>query len=297
MGEIQMDFVKDWQEEILKYIKKEEIQIPNDIRTDSLIIKYFTYLRKKGTGQPYHIHKSKEFKCPSELKYGLNQIIYILEYGGDISPYLSKQVDELENDGMFNDWGVLHLHLGKEMEKNNKYVKRTGPLLFVYFKENNAYLINIYKHGDWTKKEVLQIMYDNWPELIEPFIMKEVQGLSSPLTEKDHQKLRNSGGCTLIELKDDQQENNIVIVPPGWGIATSGDSIIDVRNYDYEVNKIYGLEKLVRENIVSIKEFIKSYNIDIPETFTFKLLKKKDKWVIKEVNTKLVFEFEYFTKD
>ncbi|MBV1821457.1 hypothetical protein L0P54_10115 [Anaerosalibacter bizertensis] len=290
MGEIQMDFVKDWQEEILKDIKKEGIQIPNDIRTDSLIIKYFTYLRKKGTGQPYHIHKSKEFKCPSELKYGLNQIIYILEYGGDISPYLSKQVDELENDGMFNDWGVLHFHLGKEMEKNNKYVKRTGPLLFVYFKENNAYLINIYKHGDWTKKEVLQIMYDNWPELIEPFIMKEVQGLSTSFTEKEHQELRKSGVATIMELKN-RKGNNVVIMPPGLGITTSRDALIDVRNYDYEVDKIHSLEDLIKREISLIKDLMQKESIEIPEKFIFCLARNQGKWYIKEKNTNLILEY------
>mgnify|MGYP000882039825 CR=1 FL=1 len=290
MGEIQMDFVKDWQEEILKYIKKEGIQIPNDIRTDSLIIKYFTFLRKKGTGQPYHIHKSKEFKCPFELKYGLNQIIYILEYGGDISPYLSKQVDELENDGMFNDWGVLHLHLGKEMEKNNKYVKRTGPLLFVYFKENNAYLINIYKHGDWTKKEVLQIMYDNWPEVINPFIMKGVQGLEQEMSEKEHYRLRQSGGTTIIELKDKDGEA-VILAPPGMGISTSGDAMIDVRDYLFYKREIKHLEETIKNNIIHIEKCIKAKELAMPNTLIFTLVREDDKWLIKENNTKLLFNF------
>lgn len=291
VDEIQMDLVKDWENEILKDIKRAGIQIPNDIRTESLIIKYFTYLRKKGTGQPYHIHKSKGFKCPPDLEYGLNQIVDILENGGDISPYLSKQVDELENDGMFNDWGILHLHLGKKMEENNKYVKRTGPLLFAYFKENNAYIINTYEHGDWTKKEVLQTMYDNWPELIRPFIMKGVKGLSTSFTERDHKMLRNSGGTTIIELEDRGGEP-IIIGPPGMGISTSGDAIMDVRDYLYYKKIIYNLENRTKENVDSIKDIMKKASINIPERLIICLIKKDNRWFIQEKNTMILFKVD-----
>lgn len=290
MKQIQIDFIGDWQKEILKYIKKKGIKIPNNINIDSLIIKYFTYLRKKGSGQSYNIYKAKEFKCPNEFIQGLNQIIDILKHGGSITPYLSKQAVNLEEDGMFNDWGVLHLHLGKEMEKNNKYIERTGSLLFVYFKENAAYLINVYKHGDWTKKEVLQTMYNNWPELIEPFILKEVTGLSAKLSEADYQEIRKSGGFTLIEIKD-EKGNNIVITSPGMGIASSVDSIIDIQNYDYEKDKISSLEDLIRKNINTIEDIMQQKGMKIPEKIRFYLVLNRGKWYIEEQNTKLIIEF------
>lgn len=284
-----MNFVGDWQRKILNDIKKEGIEIPNDIRTESLIIKYFTYLRKKGIRQSYNVYKSKKFRCPTEFTEGLDQIVNILKDGGDISPYLSKQVEHLKDDLMFNDWGVLHLHIGEKMEKNNKYIERTGPLLFVYFKENNAYLINIYEHGDWTKKDILQTMYNNWPELIEPFILKEVTGISGTLSETDHQKIQKSGGFTLIELKD-ENGNNTVIMPPGIGIASSGDSIIDVQNHDNEIEKIMILEDLIREDINIVKELMQEHYIKIPETFKFSLVRNQGNWQIKEENTKLIIK-------
>ncbi len=97
------------------------------------------------------------------LPNGLNQLVGILEKGQDISPYLSKQVDNISAiDGMFNDWGVLHLHLGDQPNpKDGRYIARTGPLLFLYLMQDNAYLINIYQHGDWTDKSILQTVQDN----------------------------------------------------------------------------------------------------------------------------------------
>lgn len=284
-----MNFVEDWQRKILNDIKKEGIEISDEIRTESLIIKYFTYLRKKGIRQSYNVYKSKKFRCPVEFIAGLDQIINTFKEGGDISPYLSKQVERLKDDFMFNDWGVLHLHLGEKMEKNNKYIGRTGLLLFLYFKENNVYLINIYEHGDWTKKDILQTMYNNWPKLIEPFILKEVTGLSGTLSEANHQKIQKSGGFTLIEIKD-ENGNNIVIMPPGMGIASSGDAIIDIQNHDNSVEEIMLLEDLIREKIDAIKKSLQENDIKTPEIFKFSLVRNQGNWQIKEENTSLIIK-------
>lgn len=287
MEKLQLNFVGDWQRKMLNDIKKEGLEIPNDIRTESLIIKYFTYLRKKRIKQSYNVYKSKNFRYLPEFTRGLDQIINILKDGGDISPYLSKGVVDLEDDPMFNDWGVLHLHLGEKMEKNTKYIKRTGPLLFVYFKERNAYLINIYNHGDWTKKDVLQTMYNNWPELIEPFILKELSGLSTSYLETDHKKLRSSGSFVLVELSD-KKGNKIVIMPPGLGLASSGDAIIDIQGYDDKVERVMMFEELIMEEINNIKDFIHGKDIKTPETFKFSLIRCEGKWYIKEQNTNLI---------
>lgn len=292
MGSIKIDFVKDWEDEMIKEIKDEGIKIPKDMDIKTLILKYSTYLRKKGSRKPYIVHKSKEFECADNLEYGLNKIISILENSGDLSPYLSKQVDNLQNDPMFNDWGVLHLHLGnKPDKKDNNYVERTGPLLFLYFKENNAYLINIFEHGDWTKREILQIMYDNWPKLIEPFILEGVKGLSHSFSENDHFELRKSGGNAIIELK-----NNIIIISPALGIATSGDSIMDNINYNKEVRYLNNLQSMVKEKIGLIKDIIKKHSRPMPETFNFKLVKYNGNWAIEEQNTKLILEFLRYNK-
>lgn len=47
MPKVEIDFIKDWQGEILKEIKKEGIKIPKDIKVKTLIIRYLTYLRKE----------------------------------------------------------------------------------------------------------------------------------------------------------------------------------------------------------------------------------------------------------
>lgn len=172
------------------------------------------------------------------------------------------------------------------MEKNNKYVKRTGPLLFLYFKESNAYLINIYNHGDWTKKEVLQTMYDNWPELIEPFILNGMKESDQELSEKERLKLRKSGITTTIELKD-KNGKAIICGPPGMSITLSGVAIIDVQTYYSLINYLLIVEDYIRDKTNNIKDYMIENEIKIPETFKFSLIRNKGIWYIKEENSNL----------
>lgn len=49
----------------------------------------------------------------------------------------------------------------------NGFVNRTGPVLFARFDEQNAYLINVWSHGNWTNQDMIRIIHNNWPESIE----------------------------------------------------------------------------------------------------------------------------------
>ncbi|HYF84512.1 MAG TPA: hypothetical protein VEB00_15965 [Clostridia bacterium] len=288
MEKLEMDFVQYWHIALIEEIKEEGLMFDENLSKDLLIIRYFSYLRKKGIRKPYNIKIAKEFNCPPELKKGLDQLIEVLKKGDDISPYLSKQVDKLNNDGMYNDWGILHLHLGDEIEANKKYIKRTGPLLFVYFLNDMAYLINVFQHKDWTKKDILQIMQNNWPELIEPFKIKGAQGLSYEVTDAQHQQLRDAGISVPVELID-KDGTKIVIIPPGMGIMTSGDAMIDVREYQNGIKEVRKLEISVKNNIGLINDTILKQKLQVPNVLRFNLVNIDGKWKVKEVNTGLIF--------
>jgi|GEM_PF-3866156 len=169
MYELQMNLVTDWQDIIINEIKAEGIQYPDTISKEKLIIGYLEYLRKKGERKPYNIYKSREFHCPPEMEKELNHFIKVLENGEDRSPYLNKFIDDNKtgNDDMFDHWGILQVHL---------HAGNGGPLLLVCFKDDNAYLINVFDHKEQSKKEVLQILQNNWPELAED--LKRRRGLN-----------------------------------------------------------------------------------------------------------------------
>lgn len=294
MNNIQMNLKQDWVNMVESDIEQEGLVIPAGMNLDNKIIKYFTYLRKKAPKGPLNVIKSRKFHCDAEFLSAINEIERIFNSGDDYSPYLSKQVDKFRDDLMFNDWGILHLHLGTELESNGRYIQRTGPLLFVYFNKNNVYFINVYPHSKWTNREVLQTIYDNWPEVLKPFIMDGVKDIKPEYTEEQHFRLRKCGYNASIPLVDNRGEK-IVIMAPGMGITKSGDSINDVRYYQSVCKSIRLIEEEIRENIDSLKDDIKSKGIAIPSVFNFELLdqNENDGWIIQEKHTGLYLNYIY----
>ena len=64
--------------------------------------------------------------------------------------HLSRKIVDLDyDDDLLNDWDIYHLHLGTNLHIDG-FVKRTGPMLFVRFNEQNAYFKNVMGHGSWT---------------------------------------------------------------------------------------------------------------------------------------------------
>ncbi len=293
MDHIQMNLKQDWLNIVKSEIEHEGLVIPAGMQLDSKIIKYFTYLRKKAPKGPLNVIKSKSFNCEAKYLPAIDEIERIFNTGGDYSPYLSKQVDQFRDDLMFNDWGILHLHLGTELESNGRYIQRTGPLLFVYFNKNNVYFINVFPHAKWTNREILQTIYDNWPDVLDPFIMKGIKDVRPEYTEEQHFRLRKSGINASIPLND-KNGNKIVIMAPGMGIAASGDSVNDVRLYQKISNNFRSIEAQIREGIDSLKADLKSKNIEIPSEFHFGFLgqNETDGMIIKEKNTGLYINFK-----
>ena len=218
----QMNLYNDWLDQLATKLSRANYDISNIDRSE-LPYKYFNALNKKVTPVPRRVIISKElYKSPYYNKYS-KVIIHLkdlIEKGEDISAYLSKRIDDIEyNDGLLNDWGIHHLHLSTKRSNNNNFNKRTGELLFVRFENDKAYFINIYKHNNWAKKEVIKIVHRNWEEDFRSFRLEGVQSLSQQIEDKEHQKLRNKNINTLIQV-----EEGVVYMGFGFGMATSGHS-------------------------------------------------------------------------
>lgn len=219
---------------------------------------------------------------------GLNPLINILEQGQDISPYLSKQVDNISViDGMFNEWGVLHLHLGNRPDaRDEQFIARTGPLLFLYLMEDDAYLINVYEHGDWTDKSIFQTMQNNWPELLKPFVLNGVIRLSHEYTEEQPAALRTAG-ISVVHKLEDINGDSMVIAPPGLGITTSRDAIQDVRTYHGQIRELRKIEESVHDNLGLFQNAVEG---NLPDPLRLELVQENNTWSIVEPATGVKFD-------
>ena len=82
-----------------------------------------------------------------------------------MNPHLNNATKKDKLDGLLYDWGIHHLHLGETFSAPG-YVKRTGPVLFAIFRNDNVYFIDIRDHVGWSDKGLLEIVNENWPELL-----------------------------------------------------------------------------------------------------------------------------------
>ncbi|XMB66698.1 hypothetical protein RI065_10415 [Mycoplasmatota bacterium zrk1] len=196
----------------------------------------------------------------------------------------SKKIDNLNvNDLMFNEWGVVHLHLGVESDSNDpRFVQRTGPLLFVLLSDKEAYLIGVGKHGDWTDSNILKTIYENWPQLIERNIV-DAKGISYELTSAEHAGLRKENINAVLAF----ESGGVKIYYTPIGIATSGDSIRDVRNYMRVISILNITEQEIIENKEENLEKIKNIGGLTLSDIECRL-EYDDGWYVVEINSEVI---------
>ncbi|ENM4035463.1 hypothetical protein AB7P64_003224 [Vibrio parahaemolyticus] len=127
---------------------------------------FWEYLFRKVPALPRRVVLPPDFSLPSEFVDGFNFFKSYSELGKDLTPFMSKGVKCSSNiDPLHSQWGVRHFHLGDKME--GEFASRTDPLLFAVVRDENIYVLGLWEHGDWVKKEILNVIVDNWPFLIE----------------------------------------------------------------------------------------------------------------------------------
>jgi len=263
---VKIDFVGDWRQRLRKELQERGYNTKN-IKDKDVSFAYFNLKLRQIEATPRKVLISKEFQCPKELEYGLQLLKNKIETGKDITGNLSKKILELNyHDDLLNDWGIHHLHLGIDISKKNGFVERTEPLLFARFDNDNAYLINTYKHGEWTKQEMIKILHNNWPESIKQFKMNDIEGLEFKPSDADYKKLRKSHISTLVEV-----DKNVVYFPIGMGYASSGHSTEAIRASDYYFKVIRNYEKCVKDNILQIAKSLAEKGVDLGYNLSFHL--------------------------
>lgn len=125
-----------------------------------------------------NLHKAA-YTIPAHLVVGEQQLMEKAKSGGDLWPHQSRKIGNAAvEDGMLNDYGIQHFHLGTTPDpKCADLIQGTSELLFAVVKENDFYALGIFDHKAWSKQALLDIIQSNWPTLIDPYVLKGI-GLS-----------------------------------------------------------------------------------------------------------------------
>ena len=225
--------------------------VPAGLSPDELLIAYFNTALRRIQPRPRVVERASELVCPPGFEQGLRVIQEKAERGEDLRPHQGKEIDDpFYRDGLLNDWGIHHLHLGTTIEADG-FVTRTGPVLFARVLLDQLFMIQIWTHGRgagqvWSRQEMIEIIHQNWPDSIARFRLNAV-GLEQGHSDSELKQLRNAGIFTMIETKD-----HTVYMPPGGGIATDGTSIQVGLTCDRLKRHLRDLETYFRENIDAI---------------------------------------------
>ena len=235
--EVQFQIVGDYAQilrERLRVRGYEECSI-DSIKDDySLVLAYFSAMRRMVPMVQRTVYKPEGFVCPQKYKDVVAEIERKIERGENLNPYLSRQLPNLNaNDALLNDWGIQHLHLGSRVitkeGKTKGMMEGTPEILYVYIDEQASYFIVIGDHNSFGDKDLLQVLQDNWPEVLEKYREPRIKSvIPGDLTSKQRDQLRRAGYNTGPVVLRDGSAYMLI----GGAITYSGHNLFDAQGTD-----------------------------------------------------------------
>jgi hypothetical protein len=208
-----------------------------------LLVLFMNWRSRQVDPQPRSVHKARTLLANRHMadpRYAgaVAAIERQLAVGGNVNAHLSERILEgyepqpskkpkkltrrLDLDMLLNDWGLHHLHLST-LTAPNGFKARTGPLLVAAFRPNDAYLIDIIEHGDWTNDHLVKAMVEEWPDA---GLAQRLNGVTpDTLTADQRRALRNNGVNAPVNV-------NGVAYMPGLGFSGAGTTVRAARDAD-----------------------------------------------------------------
>lgn len=243
---IDIDIEKDLNDIAKDYLKKEHIQLKHEKEP---YLDYLIYQLQVVENRPRVIKYSKSFSCPSNYKSQLAFIENKIKKGESLKPFFTKRITNLNNcDYLLYDWGVYHLHLSNYIGRSG-IAMRSNYLLLAIIKPDTVYFLGVVAHNNvnlWEDKNILDIMKNNWPELINPYCIKNVVELAQNYSDEDIKKLRRNNINYIVNLTD------AFAVGPGNGYALDGTPQKAVIQKLSDFKLLYSMTKSIKFTIPNI---------------------------------------------
>ena len=274
---LEIDLVSDLQEVLYKRMIAEGLK---NVDKERALFQYFNTDKRFIRCTPRKVYRSKEFTCPEGYEKALENFVAKVERGENLTPFLSTTVKDASfNDGLLNDWNIHHFHLTNRFNEDGT-AKRSDYEIFAYVTDTDMYMIQVYLHKDqlnYWHKEMIAIIYSNWPELIEKYRLKDVRCTTERLDDEGHKAIRNSHITTPIEL-----DENRVFARIGGGYTADGSSAEAMRLADRWHNQLRLIQILIADNMDDLSEAITQVSGINTDMYDIKLL-----WI--EGNTEFTF--------
>jgi len=219
----------------------------DNISDEDISMYYFEYYFFRTLQKiPYTVYLSDELvenPLYENFKDVIDNICHKAKNADDLIPYLSKGIKRIQRpDKMLNDWGVLHFHLGENIDASG-FITRTNELLFIYrdiYRPNELYFLDIFNHGDWSKKRTIEIIKNNWSDVLEPYQIKSLIDIEPKLNDDEHLSVRQANINSAITFDDETAYLTI-----GGGLTAIGTNIESTKSKIYFMKYFQRLEKKI----------------------------------------------------
>lgn len=294
MNNIEIDLFSDLKnillDKINTVIAKNNIKINNkhikEIQTfdfEKLLDVYLNLLDRLLICSKANVFMSKEIKCNAKYQKYKKEIFKLkrlFENGSSIRPFLSDRINNLiynkSEDRLLLDWGLHHIHFYPTDKRKNK---NDNDILFILKQDNNIYFIDIFTHGDFHNYRALEIVHNNWENVLSLYRLKGIT--PSILTEENFKNLRKKNVGYTIGFKDE----------PDVAYATNARAFERQRGIDFLYKYIENLQiQIINSTDDIIKEVSNKINQEI-NLLNIKLLINKNKLIFHEVNTDVNISF------
>lgn len=189
------------------------------------LTQYFNLCDRIPSIRKWQIFESNHFDNQSfnePIRQGIQNFIAAAKAGEDLRPWLHDAVFNNKQDALMNDWGIQHYHLGVSLEEKNgrKRIERSNELLYAIHKEETGclYLIAVFDHGSFSEKKLLEIVKEEWPELMQHGKIKNMTDISYSPTGNEIHLLRKKQVNSAVEIDGEY------FFGPGGGFMCSGHS-------------------------------------------------------------------------
>jgi hypothetical protein len=205
---------------------------------DEAVVTWFNYSHRRIPAQPRMLVPNHSLVCPSEVSQGWTMLQQEISDGVDLTPRLSRKIENADyNDGMLNDWGFYHFHLGTKPDANHpRLIEGTCIVLVAHVTSSEFYPIDFATHGQWGDISILKKAISTFPDLFERVRLKGVTDIAGPCTGEDIVSMRKQGLNLFVKV------NGKVYAPLGMGITTAGTSIMATRDLDMCRQRLQRLE-------------------------------------------------------
>lgn len=216
---LKMDLMKDYSVLLRQRMVAEGYPGPAIETDEETFTRYLNLLNRSIEARRRMTKKAGGFTCPPDLQAGLDALIKLSEEGGNLRPYQSTSMEQDQyDDGMLNDWGLHHFHLGTAPHPTMPgYMGRTGPLLYAVVTREVLYCIAILQHKQWSNQQLLEVMHRDFPELTKAATFKgsnlKPHALAVTYTDSEVQQLRNNGINVITQRPDGS-----IMMGPGGGV-------------------------------------------------------------------------------